>query len=229
MCTTRLLPAVVLIAAGLPLLWLARRSLRAAAGNLRLLAAARRATPADFGHLAPGSVALRGRVVAIEPLTSAESGRRGVYLAWSADRWERTSTIGGLSGQWLRTEEDAEAAPFELTDGEQTVLVDPRGARIRNLPVVARELQLPGRVRYREQMIEDGAELLVIGHAEEHGGFPPSAGYRGHGFRLAVTDGGRGELTLAAPAGFVRQLALAAAGQLLGVVPLVVLVAIVAC
>jgi len=200
---------VVLAVAMVPLLRLARRSLLAARRSLRLWRAVAHARRSGFDDVRPGPVALRGQVLAIEPLISDETGRRGVYLSYSVDRWAVSAPLGGTSGHWLRAEEKEEAAPFELTDGSRSVLVDPRGAQVLRPGGVTLELPQPGGVvRYSETLIEDHSEVVVIGHAEAHGGFEPSAGYRGHGYRLTVTDRGRGDLTIAPPTGLGRALAL---------------------
>jgi nucleotide-binding universal stress UspA family protein len=186
--------------------WLAWWSGRAAWRTLRLWRAVRSARADGFGDLAPGAVALRGTVVPIDPIVSEETGRRGVYLAYAVDRWQRGATIGGVSGQWMRAEDDAEAAPFELTDGVASVLVEPAQAKV--LHVRPLTVEVPERdgspMRYHETMIEEGAEVVVVGHATARGGFDPSTAYRGHTLRTVVAAG-EGELVIA-PCGLARSL-----------------------
>jgi hypothetical protein len=202
-----------------PLGWLAWRSLRETRHWLRLALACRRTRRFGFDAIAPGPVALRGKALAIDLLTSAETGREGIFLGFSADRWDR-SGMGGLSGHWVREEEDEEAAPFELSDGTATVLVDPAGARAMRVPVVERELAQPdgALIRYREQLIGEGEELLVVGEARAIGGFSPSEAYRGHGYRVVVRSG-RDGLTLALPGGLGAALAIGTLGRAAGVLP----------
>jgi hypothetical protein len=218
-CWRQLFP-IALAVLTVPLVHLGLRSLRAAWSSLRLWRAVARARSDEFAEVRPGPVALLGQAIAIEPLVSDETGRRGVYLAYSVDRWALSAGLGGTTGQWLRAEEDEQAAPFELTDGSQSLLVDPRGAQILRPPGLTLEIAQPGGLlRYRESLIEERASLVVVGHAEAHGGFEPSAGYRGHGYRLTVTDGGRGDLTIAPPSTLRRALALRALAGVAGALP----------
>lgn len=215
------------VATAILTVWLARCSLAAVTRTAGVLRAVRSARRRDFSDVAPGPISLRGRVLPIDELVSTESGRRGVYLAYSADRWMRTSTMGGLSGQWMRIEENEEAAPFEVTDGQCALLVDPGGATVQ-APAISSEVCLPGGAvkRYRESVIEAGAEVLVVGQARAGGGFEPRGPYRGHGFRLVITDGGRGELLIVKePRGMMLRLSLQLAWQALGWVPLLALLA----
>ena len=127
--------------------------------------------------------------------------------------------MGGLSGHWVREEDEEEAAPFELSDGERTVLVDPEGALVLRAPVSERELTTPGTLcRYRERLIAEGEELVVVGEAETVGGFDPSDAYRGHGYRL-VMKRGRNGLMVALPRGLGASLVLATLGRAAGVLP----------
>jgi len=204
----------------IPFAWLGWRSLRAARPWFTLALACWRARRSGFDGIQPGPVALRGRTLGIDLLTSTETGRKGVYLGFSADRWDR-SGMGGLSGHWVRAEEDEEAAPFELVDASNAaVLVDPEGARVLRAPVLEKELTQPGGglVRYRERLIPEATELVVVGEAEAVGGFSPSEAYRGHGYRLVVKQGKDG-LTLALPRGLMPSLVLATLGRIAGVLP----------
>lgn len=208
-----LLSGLLLVLAGFASIWLLRSSFQ----HLSLLARALRAKREGFEQLRPGLVALRGRVAPIDELTSSETGRRGVYLAYTADRWQKTAAMGGLSGHWIRAEADEEAAPFELNDGHHSVLVEPGQARVTVDQTVSRVMQPDGTVvSYREAMIEEGADLLVLGEASEAGGFDPSSTYRGHSFRTVVTAGARGDLRIGPPGSLLRALMLAAASRVLG-------------
>lgn len=189
--------AVLLVFLALAFVWLAR-----ATGRLVMLCwRAIRARRGGFDRLPTGPVALRGRVVSIDTLISPETGRKGVYLSYTADRWQRTATLGGLVGQWIRAESDEQAAPFELTDGNASVLVDPHGAMVL-VPLEVSLVPQPDSslVNYREGIIEEDAELIVMGNAIQKGGFEASSPYRGHSYRSVIrsSDDGRG-LLIAAP------------------------------
>jgi hypothetical protein len=121
-----------------------------------------------------------------------------VYVAHTVDQWQRGGAIGGVGGgAWVRSSEGEEAAPFELSDGEAAVLVEPAGATFR-VPYVSGELDgLMSRLRYREALLEEGAEAVVVGEAMARGGFDPSSGYRGHNLRTVIEAGSRGELLVA--------------------------------
>jgi hypothetical protein len=207
--------------------WLAWRAARAAWRTLRLLRAVRRARDDAFGEISPGPVALRGTVVTIDPIVSEETGRRGAYLGYAVDRWQRGATIGVVSGQWMRAEADAEAAPFELTDGLASVLVEPERARV--LRVRPLTVEVPERdgspMRYHETMIEEGAEVVVVGRAAARGGFDPSTAYRGHTLRTVVAAG-EGELVIASPRGLAPSLLLQGLLQAAGVLPAVAMLLI---
>lgn len=200
--------------------WFALRCLRALRHTLRVLGAFRR-RGRRLAELRPGTVALRGRAAAIDPLVAEESGRRGVYVAHSADRWVRSTTMGGLSGQWMRAAQEEAAAPFDVTDGERSVLVEPEGATfaLSEPPTVVTEAG-GAAIRYREAVIEDGDEVVVVGTARERGGFASSSEYRGHSYRLVIgrDPDGRVPLTVVRPQGmlgaFVLQALLRAAGVL---------------
>jgi hypothetical protein len=191
-----------------PSLWLGWRAripiLRAA----RLLWALARARRDGFGRLRPGRVPLLGRVVPIDPVVSPETGRRGVYLAYAADRWGSSTVIGTLAGQWIPTEHREEAAPFELTDGRDALLVDPSGASFLVPEGRPRQIEQPdGRlVRYTESMLEEQQQVLVVGRVRQVGGFDPSATYRGHTYRLVLAARDGDPLFLAAPGGLAPRL-----------------------
>jgi len=191
-------------------IWLLRAGVNAVVRLHRGTSALR----SGFADLTPGLVALRGRVVPIDPLVSAETGRVGVYLAYTADRWQKSASLGGIAGHWVRAEADEAAAPFEVADGEASVLVDPKGARVLARESVAELSQPDGVVVcYRESLIEVGEEVLILGRASHHGGFDSSSAFRGHTFRVVVS-----EALIGAPSIVLRSTALAAAGQLLGAI-----------
>jgi len=220
----------VAIAATVPALWLGWWALRAVRSSLRLLRLLLRARDAAFSQLRSGPVALRGQVLAIDALESGESGRRGVYLAHTIDRWERSGAIGGVGGgSWLRAEQGEEAAPFELTDGESAVLVEPSGATVR-VPFVSGELEAaPTRVRYREAVLEEGADVVVVGEAWPQGGFDPSSAYRGHNVRMVMQASARDGLLIAASRGLTWSTLLQLVVQLAGVLPALALLALDLC
>ncbi len=175
-----------------PAAWLARGGLVGMADAMRGVLGALSPRTEGFDQLPEGRVALRGAVVAIDPIVSPETGRRGVYLTYTADRWGASVPMGRLGGQWLRAEASEEAAPFELTDGKSAVLVEPEGASF-ELPrdqVVRREQQDGTFIRYQEGMLEEGDEVLVVGTARLVGGFEPSELYRGHNYRVVVCAAG---------------------------------------
>lgn len=193
---------------------------------LRLLRATLTARRRGFHALRPGAVMLRGRVIPIDSLVSPETQRRCVYLEYTADRWEVTSTLGPGTGHWQRAEADAEAAPFELTDGRRSVLVDPRGASFEVAGTQIRQgVQQDGSaVRYSERIIGEGQEVLVLGWAAEEGGFEPSAGYRGHNYRTVVTRGPdpQLELVVAVPDGLLARTLLGVTLRAAAMAPLVI-------
>lgn len=190
----------------------------------RQLLGAIRPRQSGFDALEPGPVVLRGRVAPIDPVISPETGERGVYLTYTADEWGASVAIGRLGGQWLRTEEAEEAAPFELTDGEHSVLVEPERAefKISRDTWVKRE-QADGKlIRYNEGMVKEGDELLVMGTCRMEGGFDPSAGYRGHNYRVVVASADGAPLRISRPRGQVPSLALVLAWNLAKILPVVV-------
>jgi hypothetical protein len=217
----------VAIAATVPALWLGWRALRAVRSSLRLLRLLLRARDSAFSQLRSGPVALRGQVLPIDALESGESGRRGVYLAHTIDRWERGGAIGGVGGgSWLRAEQGEEAAPFELTDGESAVLVEPTGATFR-VPYVSGEVDAaPTQVRYREAVLEEGAEVVVVGDASPQGGFDPSSAYRGHNLRMVVQASARDGMLIAASRGLTSSTLLQLFVRLAGVLPGLALLAL---
>ena len=217
----------VAIAATVPALWLGWRALRAVRSSLRLLRLLLRARDSAFSQLRSGPVALRGQVLPIDALESGESGRRGVYLAHTIDRWERGGAIGGVGGgSWLRAEQGEEAAPFELTDGESAVLVEPTGATFR-VPYVSGEVDAaPTQVRYREAVLEEGAEVVVVGDASPQGGFDPSSAYRGHNLRMVVQASARDGMLIAASRGLTASTLLQLFVRLAGVLPGLALLAL---
>jgi len=219
----------VAVALGLTVvaLWLAWRALRAARTSLRLLRSLLRARDDDFSELSQGPVALRGRVVPIDTLLSEESGRRGVYIAHTVDRWQRGDAIGTMGGgSWIRAGEGEEAAPFELSDGETAVLVDPAGATFR-VPYASGELDAaPTKIRYREAVLEEGAEVVVVGEASSQGGFEPSSAYRGHNLRMVVQTSARDGLLIATTRGLRLSTLLQLVVRLVGVLPALGLLAL---
>ena len=217
----------VAIAATVPALWLGWWALRAVRSSLRLLRLLLRARDSAFSQLRSGPVALRGQVLPIDALESGESGRRGVYLAHTIDRWERGGAIGGVGGgSWLRAEQGEEAAPFELTDGESAVLVEPAGATFR-VPYASGELEAaPTKIRYREAVLEEGAEVVVVGEASSQGGFEPSSAYRGHNLRMVVQTSARDGLLIATTRGLRLSTLLQLVVRLVGVLPALGLLAL---
>jgi hypothetical protein len=156
-------------------------------------------------------VGLRGRVCPIDLLKAPYTGREGVYVAYTVERWDRTPNVLGHGGQWLCTEHSEEATPFELTDGETMILVDPHRAEFLARSVRgAVEADPP--LLFSEAVIEPDAELTVVGQLTEEGGFDPSAAYRGTSVRQVVAAGSRG-LLLAPPRELAKRLAV---GLLLG-------------
>ncbi len=148
---------------------------------------------------------LRGRVCPIDLLQGPYTGRQGVYLAYTVERWDRTPNVLGYGGKWLCTEHSEEATPFELTDGETVVLVDPHRAEVRVRPVRG-EVEVDPPLLFSEAVIEPDTELTVIGQLTEEGGFDPSAAYRGTSVRPVVAAGAGG-LLLAPPGELARRLA----------------------
>jgi hypothetical protein len=174
-----------------------------------------------FDELPHGRVALVGRVVPIDPVVSEESGRRGVYLRCVVDRLVRHTTFNLTGGVWNREGEDAETAPFEITDGKRTVLVDPEGARFEvPLDEPAQFSRNGVLIRYAEAILEEGTEVLVVGEAAEEGGFEPSQTYRGHTLRT-VMRAGRDGLLVAHPSGFSLEIAFRIVWRLLVVLGLI--------
>ncbi len=153
-----------------------------------------------FDDLPPGKVALRGEVVPLDPLEAPETGQPCVYAAITVDRWDKNATMGGFSGQWLRAEDSEEAAPFKITDGRNTVLVEPDGGQFHAEHVETGERRQDdgSLIRYTERVIRPGDDVLVVGQARQRGGFEPSAAYRGHNYRTVISVAG-GELRVIQP------------------------------
>lgn len=220
---TLIVVAVLLVAwalTGALAWWTGRGALR----GFRLAAAPLLARREGFDDLSTGRVILRGRVVALDTLQAPETGRPCVYFSITVDRWDKTATMGGFSGQWLRTEDTEEAAPFKITDGTNAVLVEPDGGQFRLAHVEQGERWQDddSQIRYWERVIQEGDEVLVLGQARERGGFEPSEAYRGHNYRTVVCAGD-GNLTVSGPPGVQTLPILASAAlRLVGVVPLLV-------
>ncbi len=225
--STSLTPGLLVVAAILLALLLLSIHV-AVAALLDLPAAVRALTSAlsprglGFDSLEPGPVALRGRVAPIDPVISPETGEHGIYLTYAADEWGASHAVGRLGGQWLRAEEAEDAAPFELTDGQHSVLVEPEGAefRIKRDVWVKRE-QADGKlIRYNEGLIKEGDELLILGTCRVEGGFEPSSGYRGHNYRVVVAA----PMSISRPAGQAGRLGMQLAWRLARVLPLVMMI-----
>ena len=187
-------------------LWFGCRSTRLLRFSLRALRALRPGRGRPLGQLSPGSVGLRGRVSAIDRLESPHSGREGVYLRCTVETWDNTPNILGATGRWICSAHSEEATPFELTDGETAVLVDPHGAEVLAPALVGHRAGATPPGRFTEALIAPDEELVVLGELTEQGGFEPAVGYRGSPFRRVIVAGGRG-LLLATPRELGRRLA----------------------
>ncbi len=185
-------------------LWLAWRFLRGAIQSLDFFWNVVRARRNHFNNIKPGPVALIGKVVSMQPLISEETGRKGVYLAYSADKWQAPATTStGIVGQWLRAEQGEQAVPFEITDGNHLIKIDPHQATFL-APNLLKEFEYAGdRIRYSETLIEEGAEVLVIGQAEVQGGFEASSEYRGHSYQIVVAGKGKRNLEIVDTGGVI--------------------------
>lgn len=187
---------------GLGLAWWVGRGLR---GTLSRLLALRRGSHDRLETLPVGSyLGLRGRVVAIDRIKSPHTDREAVYLERSEEVWDSTPNVMGASGKWVAAAHTEEAAPFELTDGQRSILIDPSGAEV--LAPVTRGGDPRAGIRFTEEAIEPDAEVVVLGHLSEQGGFTPEGGYRGSPFRRVMADGERG-LLIATPGKLVQRLA----------------------
>ena len=193
---------VVAVILGLALIPLGRGTLRAWR-TLRSLArwrgASRRLRRDGFAELRSGFLALQGRIEPIDPIASSWSDREGVYLAYVTSRWESVPTMAGVTGgQWVVTQRDEVAAPFELSDGRATVLVEPERAAI-FAPTATFERSTPARARCVEQLLERHQDVIVIGDVTQVGGLTASGTYRGHGFRTVVRAPVHASLLIATP------------------------------
>ncbi len=200
---------------------LAAWAARAIWHGLRLVWASRYARQQGFHELKTGSVALRGKVVPLDALEAPETGRPCVYVSLTVDRWDKTATMGGFSGQWLRMEDSEEVAPFKITDGTHSILVEPDGGRFHALPAEPgqRKQDDGSEIRFTEQIIQEGDEVLVVGQAHQRGGFEPSAAYRGHNYRTVISRGD-GELKVIRPPAALTKKSLGTVGWWsLGLVP----------
>jgi hypothetical protein len=143
---------------------------------------------------------LSGRVAAIDRIESPASGREAVYIDRTEEVWDSTPNVMGAAGKWVCASHSEEAAPFELTDGERSILVDPEGAEV--LGSISRGGDAG--TRYTEETIEPGARIVVLGQVTEQGGFIPDGGYRGSPYRRVIAAGPRG-LLIATPARLRRR------------------------
>jgi len=199
------LPFVILGAVGLGALWLGRRSLRAFSRGLRGLGVLRRGRGRALDGLPLGPVGVRGRVAAIDRLNGPHTGREGVYVRHTVEAWDTTPNIMGAAGKWVCVEHGEEATPFEVTDGETAVLVDPHGAEVLADAVSGSHAQASPPLRYSEALLAADAEVVVLGEVTDQGGFAP-AGYRGSPFRRVIAAG-RSGLVVSTPARLRRYLA----------------------
>jgi len=211
--------ALLLGLLGLWLAWRSGRRLADAAGQLRAL---RRGRRRRLDSLPVGRhVGLRGRVAAIDRIVSPATGREAVYIDRTEEVWDSTPNVIGAAGKWVCTAHSEEAAPFELTDGERSILVDPEGAEVLGPVIRGGEAG----TRYTEELIEPGARIVVLGQVTEQGGFIPEGGYRGSPFRRVIAAGRRG-LLIATPDRLRRRLAVRLGthgGLLLGTLTVAVL------
>jgi len=184
-------------------------ALRRSRRVMRWQKGARAPRTSDFDQLPMGPVALRGKAVPIDPLSSAWSGREGVYLCYSTSRYEphHSAVLGGVTeGQWTLAESDEVVAPFEIAGGESSVLVDPEGARVLAPTQTFEQETFEGKARRAEQMIESGDEVIVVGTVAQVEGFGPSRGYRGHSLRNVVKGERAGDLLVAHPTQLSKRL-----------------------
>lgn len=207
---------------------LAMWSTRAIWRGMRLVLAARYAHWHSFDCLETGRVALRGKVVPLDALEAQETGRQCVYVSLTVDRWDKTATMGGFSGQWLRMEDSEEAAPFRLTDGRHSVLVEPDGGRfqVQQAETGQRRQDDGSMIRFSEQVIQQDDEVLVVGQARQRGGFEPSEMYRGHNYRTVISAGNEELRVIRPPNALTRQTLRLVASRMLALVPFVVITAL---
>ena len=109
--------SLVLFAAGLLLLVLARNKFRQAGVIARLRNVA-------LTDLSPGLVRITGKATGDTSLTSPISGLS--CHSFQASAQERRGE--GTSGSWRTINQHAQRQPFSFTDGTATVLVDPNGS-----------------------------------------------------------------------------------------------------
>ena len=214
----------------LGILWLLSAALagwaaRAVWRRLRLVWAARYAREEDYDDLKTGTVALRGKVVPLDALEAPETGRPCVYVSLTVDRWKNTATMGGFSGQWIRMEAFEEAVPFRLTDGRHSVLVEPDGGRfhVQHTETGQRRQEDGSMIRFTEQIVSEGDEVLVVGQARQRGGFEPSEAYRGHSYRTVISAGEEELRVIRPPRAMSRRMLGLAASWTLAFLPFVVL------
>jgi len=197
---------VLAMAGALVSLWFARRMGPKLGTTLRRLVALRRGRSQE--HLAERPVGaylgLRGRVVAIDRIRSPHTDRDAVYIECIEEVWDNTPNVIGAAGKWVAAAHSEEAAPFELTDGERSILVDPSGAEV--LAPVTRGGEPQRGMRFTEEVIEPDTEVIVLGHLTEQGGFTPEGGYRGSPFRRVMALGRRG-LLIATPGQLYKRIA----------------------
>jgi len=187
------LVVVLAMALVLVLAWLGWRLARALRDTLRQTSALRRGRNLPLSNLTPGShVGLRGHAAAIDQLESPASGREAVYLRLTEEIWDATPDMIGAAGKWVCASHREEAAPFELTDGTDSILVDPEGAIL--LAPASRGVDRERGRRYVEALIAPQDEVVVLGQVTEQGGFAPAGGYRGAPFRRVIARGSRGLL-----------------------------------
>jgi hypothetical protein len=164
---------------------------------MRMVRAVRRSREGGLGPFTPGPAVVVGRVSSIDVIDSQVSGRSAVYLATDVDRWEEGPTTLGHAGKWVRVSHTEEATPFEVTDGESVLLVDPEGAEVLAPVAVRRGRDDQTMMRYQEGAIEPGDEIMVSGVIREEGGFAPSATYRGTTMRPVLGSSARRQLLIA--------------------------------
>ncbi|MCA9669269.1 MAG: hypothetical protein KC503_26920 [Myxococcales bacterium] len=175
---------------------LGRRATRGLRRSARRLSAVSRARREGFSEVRPGPVALRGVVEPIDLVRSGLSGKQGVYVRTTCERWDDLPNTTGVGGKWVVAHRDEQAAPFELSDGHSAVLIDPEGAEFR-VPIRPGDSNDP-ELRYQEAVLVPGTEVVVVGEARHEGGFEPTSTYRGHTIGTVVARG-RDGLFIAVP------------------------------